>query len=303
VLTDRHGIPAKIRSEPKTLIDAIIQSENEYLIGGCSQLLLKIESSYDLIDDKLLEALWEGCLFGANAKCKAAETRESIYELILKVVDKRKELTCQLWKLTTQTLKKVLDKSKLVNPNDLQSRSPYGYVGLKNIGNICYMLAMLQQFFHNPTFRHLLLRIDDGKPSNTVTIPSTPNSAERQVDDNMLHQLRKMFGYLQSTTRLDFAPHDFCYSFKGFSGEPVNVGVQQDAQEFVSMIFDKLEDAIKGTPFKRVIDSIYRGKLTNTLTCSKCKKAKHREEIFYSLQVDIKNSKTLPDSLKKVCQG
>lgn len=52
-----------------------------------------------------------------------------------------------------------------------------------------------------------------------------------------------------------------------------------------------------------MIDSIYRGKLTNTLTCSKCMKAKHREEIFYSLQVDIKNSKTLTDSLKKVCQG
>ena len=86
------------------------------------------------------------------------------------------------------------------------------------------MLAMLQQFFHNPTFRNLLLRIDDGKPSNMVTV------AERQVDDNMLHQLRRMFGYLQSSTRLDFAPHDFCHSFKGFSGEPVNVGIQQDAQ-------------------------------------------------------------------------
>lgn len=69
------------------------------------------------------------------------------------------------------------------------------------------------------------------------------------------------------------------------------------------MIFDKLEEAIKNTPFKRVIDTIYRGKLTNTLTCSKCKKGKSREEIFYSLQADIRNSKTLTDSLKKLCQG
>lgn len=239
VLIDRHGIPPKIRAEPKTLIDSILQNDNEYLIGGCSQLLQKIESSYDLIDERTLETLWERCLFGANAKCKTAETRESVYQLILKVVERKKELSSTLWKLIRTTLQTVLAKTKLNNPNDLQSRSPYGYAGLKNIGNICYMLAMLQQLYHNPSFRHLLLRIDDGRPANIVTV------GERQVDDNMLHQLRRMFGYLQSTTRLDFAPHDFCHSFKGFSGEPVNVGIQQDAQEFVSMIFDKLEEAIK----------------------------------------------------------
>lgn len=74
------------------------------------------------------------------------------------------------------------------------------------------MLAILQQLYHNPTFRHMLLRIDDSKPPNIATV------ADKKVDDNILHQLRRMFCYLQSTTRLDFAPYDFCFSFKGFNG-------------------------------------------------------------------------------------
>jgi ubiquitin carboxyl-terminal hydrolase 34 len=69
------------------------------------------------------------------------------------------------------------------------------------------------------------------------------------------------------------------------------------------MIFDKLEESIKHTPFRTIVDNIYRGKFSNTFTCSKCGQAKDREEIFYSLSVDIKNSKTLPESLKKLIQG
>lgn len=42
VLVDKHGIPAKIRDSPNTLINVMLESENEYLIGGCSQLLYKI---------------------------------------------------------------------------------------------------------------------------------------------------------------------------------------------------------------------------------------------------------------------
>ena len=38
------------------------------------------------------------------------------------------------------------------------------YVGLKNLGCICYMNSMLQQFFMVPSFRYNLLTVDDGQP-------------------------------------------------------------------------------------------------------------------------------------------
>jgi ubiquitin C-terminal hydrolase len=37
------------------------------------------------------------------------------------------------------------------------------YVGIRNLGCICYMNSMLQQFFMIPSFRYNLLCVDDGK--------------------------------------------------------------------------------------------------------------------------------------------
>ena len=32
-----------------------------------------------------------------------------------------------------------------------------------------------------------------------------------------------MFGYLELSDRVDYNPQEFCFAFKDFSGEPVNV--------------------------------------------------------------------------------
>lgn len=73
----------------------------------------------------------------------------------------------------------------------MNQRSTTGYAGLKNLGNICYMNSMIQQLYMNKTFRYLLLRINDKKkPVWTV------DSKERKVDDNFLHQIQRIFGYL-----------------------------------------------------------------------------------------------------------
>lgn len=70
---------------------------------------------------------------------------------------------------------------------------------------------MLQQLYMNKTFRHLLMRINDNKePDWTVDAKGNP------VDDNFLHQVQRIFGYLERTTRLDFVPSAFCIAYKPF---------------------------------------------------------------------------------------
>ena len=93
---------------------------------------------------------------------------------------------------------------------------------------------MIQQLYMNRTFRHLLMRINDQKPPEW-----TLDSKERMVDDNFLHQVQRIFAYLDKTTRVDFIPSAFCIAYKPF-GESVNIMIQQDVQEFVSMFFDRL---------------------------------------------------------------
>lgn len=51
------------------------------------------------------------------------------------------------------------------------------------------------------------------------------DSKNRDVDDNVLHQLQKMFAYLLLSDRQDYKPTDFCFSFKDYAGEPVNVSI------------------------------------------------------------------------------
>ncbi len=58
-------------------------------------------------------------------------------------------------------------------------------------------------------------------------------------DDNILHQFQRIFAYLELTSRADYAPSGFCLAYKPF-GESVNIMMQQDVQEFVSMFFDQL---------------------------------------------------------------
>ncbi len=140
-----------------------------------------------------------------------------------------------------------------------QSRSHHNYCGIRNLGCICYMNAMLQQFYMTKAFRYGLLMADDQKEPKLAVVTNKDNST-REVDDNVLHQMQKMFSFLDVSDRIDYNPIDFCFSFKDFSGQPVNVSVQQDAQEFLNMIFDKLEKALEKTAYKKILDGIYGGK-------------------------------------------
>lgn len=53
--------------------------------------------------------------------------------------------------------------------------------------------------------------------------------------------------------------------------------MQQDVQEFVSMFFDQLENKIKESPFRKVIDTFYAGKTTNLFSCHDCNQTKKVE--------------------------
>ena len=62
------------------------------------------------------------------------------------------------------------------------------------------------------------------------------------------------------------------------------------------MIFDKLEFAIKATPFKYTLDGVYGGKICSQLICQQCGKVKNRLENFYNLSLEVKNLKSVYES-------
>ena len=86
------------------------------------------------------------------------------------------------------------------------------------------MIAMLQQLFMTKTFRYLILMADDEVPECMV------KKGNKEVDDNIFHQLKNMFANLELTEKQDYNPEDLCFAFKDFEGQPINVTIQQDAQ-------------------------------------------------------------------------
>lgn len=166
------------------------------------------------------------------------------------------------------------------------------HVGLRNLGCICYMNSMLQQFFMVPSFRYSLLQADDQKP----VLKAGPNN----VDDNILHQVQRMFTYLDMSKREDYNPQGFCYAFKDWDGNPTNTSIQQDSQEFLNRFFDKIESSTKDTPYKYLMQSIFGGKTCSQLVCEDgCGTSSNRLEEFYNLSLGVQNLKNLTESLEK----
>lgn len=111
---------------------------------------------------------------------------------------------------------------------------------------------------------------EDGQPECFV------KKGVKEVDDNLFHQLQTMFANLELTERQDYTPDDFCFAFKDFEGQPVNVSVQQDSQEFLNIFFDRIETALKETPFKHIVEDVFGGKICNQTVCSNCKAVNER---------------------------
>ena len=170
-----------------------------------------------------------------------------------------------------------------------------GHVGLKNLGCICYMNSILQQLYMVPTFRYAILGSDDHKDKDPCQYGNRIIS-----DDNLLHQLQNMYGYLTYSEREDYSPKDFCFSYKDWDGNPTNPMMQQDSQEFYNTFCDKIENCMRPTKYKYIINDVFTGTTCSSVVCESCKHVSNRFEDFYNLALEVKNINNLNDSLKKM---
>jgi ubiquitin carboxyl-terminal hydrolase 34 len=127
------------------------------------------------------------------------------------------------------------------------------------------MNAMLQQFYCIPTFRYGILMADDYQTEKAFTTRD-----KLTIDDNVFHQLQKLFAYLDCSQRRAFSPREFCAAYKDSSKQRVDMQVQQDAYEFLNTLFDKMETSLKPTPFQGIIDSVFKGSNRCVFTCQGC---------------------------------
>lgn len=154
----------------------------------------------------------------------ANKSREAAYQLLNELIKKSPVILSNFIQNQLKPLLELIKRPKSWNytPPSASERGQK-YVGLKNLGCICYMNSMLQQFFMIPAFRYNLLCVDDGVKENLVDYKN------EQIDDNMLHQIQRLLAHLELSERNDYNPIGFTFSFKEFDGTPTNISEQKDA--------------------------------------------------------------------------
>ena len=230
-------------------------------------------------------------------KCKTEESRKWAYKLLWTLCNNSLTLLNEL------IVRQMFPLCKQIKLHPGWLYTPSGdtrkgkYSGIRNLGCICYMNSMLQQLYHVPAFRYQLLQADDG------AAPDWQEYKNRTIDDNVLHQLQRLFGHLELSERVDYNPIEFCFSFKEMDGSPTNTSVQHDTEEFFNIIFDRIENLIKPTPQKYLLQSVFGGKHCSQMVCKECGFIRNRFEDFYNLKLIVKERKSMEESLKKNLEG
>jgi ubiquitin carboxyl-terminal hydrolase 34 len=85
-------------------------------------------------------------------------------------------------------------------------------------------------------------------------------------------------------------------------GTPTNVAEQKDAQEFLNVLFDRLENSLKPTPKKYLLQSVFMGKTVSQLIFP-CGRVQNRVEDFYNLSLPVKDFNNVYESLDKQIEG
>lgn len=258
--------------------------------------LLRMGVSSEEVVSVLLPYLYTECLFRIPSKtdhgplspptAKTSSARHAAFQCLLEIGRSSETAKATLFDLIEAQMQAVLKRDRRrsifsYDPSEFD-RAECGFVGLLNQGATCYMNSLMQQFFMIPQFRYSILSLVD----------TDENKAE-----SLLWQFQLLLSTLLASERKFYDTRPFFGAYKD-NGEAVNTSLQMDADEFFNMFLDKLEWAIKNSPDANCIQDIFGGKLIHQIISKECAHTSSREENFMTLSLEVKNKKSITESLE-----
>lgn len=164
--------------------------------------------------------------------------------------------------------------------NRINYRKTVGYIGLINQGSTCYMNSVLQCLFHICAFRKIVF--------------SLPTKGDEDITKSVSLALQRLFILLQKS---EIAPSTSELT-RAFGWDQNEVYQQNDVQEFMRVLIENIKQKMKGTENAEAISQLFRGKLSNFVTCLDLDHTSKNEEEFYDISLSVKDKSNLEDSLQ-----
>ncbi|EQC28579.1 hypothetical protein SDRG_13655 [Saprolegnia diclina VS20] len=271
-----------------TSSERIGSTPDSVLVGLLRLLQTLVSANVVMPTPEMVSSLWHSLLFGSEGvSCYSALARGLALDIIERFVAQDPvHIAPTVLQLLVAFQTEALDVLDRVGrpwafaPLD-EARSSSSSAGLFNPGCTCYMNALVQQLFHLQSFRYALL---------STSVDASSSAADE------VRELQRVFVGLESTVRKFVDPTAFCVSHKDEDGQPTDVRVQMDADEFFGVLLDRVESFVTPATLG------FGGRLVNQII-TEHGHVSARDEPFFALSVDVQHKATLADSLAAYVQG
>ncbi|KAL5482206.1 hypothetical protein EMCRGX_G022501 [Ephydatia muelleri] len=197
-------------------------------------------------------------------------------------------------------------KAKLHNGLHIAHTGPVRSVGLLNLGNTCFMNAILQSLCNVAQFREYFqsLEVAALEPAEAELKKPThqyPTRNQCSTDSvSLVEEMQKVFQALWDKELTSYSPNSFLSAvwklvprFRGYH--------QQDAHEFLRYLLDQLHTELQrrsnttGSNHHKwngtVVSRLFGGRLQSDVTCLVCKKESRTYDPILDISLDIPEMK------------